>query len=417
MVNDTTSIPISFTTSQSYNSAEFQIGGYQDGLTFMELDTAGTLIGSAGWSYAVNEVGDSLVISALAGSQPISGSGVLCNLKFVASGAACQTYPVNLLSALFDTGNDTVTLTSGSVTIIPEPSYGDVDVNGQVQAYDAAMILKHLVGLDTLSCQGLANAEVSLNDTITALDASLILQYRVDSIDTLPYAGNLLVASGDFGVLDEIVAEPGQSVTIPINLNNGSEIYSVEGSVLFDNNQLTYESMSLVGLSNNAIQTKLTGNQVFFAYASAEPLDVNGELGNLRFMTSNNFQGTSLTIESLRINENLNFGNITAEVVLGVGDETVIPTVFALHQNYPNPFNPTTTLQIDLPQESPVQVMILDMLGRTVTTLVDRELGAGVYRMVWNGKNNQGQSAPTGLYFARMKTPQYSQTIKMLMMK
>jgi hypothetical protein len=83
---------------------------------------------------------------------------------------------------------------------------------------------------------------------------------------------------------------------------------------------------------------------------------------------------------------------------LGV-DELVneIPQVFDLHQNYPNPFNPSTTISFDVPKNAHVNVVIYDVLGRVVTTLVNEVKAANRYRVVWDASN-----VSTGVYFYRM---------------
>ena len=61
-----------------------------------------------------------------------------------------------------------------------------------------------------------------------------------------------------------------------------------------------------------------------------------------------------------------------------------VPQEFALHQNYPNPFNPVTTINYDLPQQTHVNLMIYDILGREVVKLVSEEIPAGYQSVIWN---------------------------------
>jgi hypothetical protein len=83
---------------------------------------------------------------------------------------------------------------------------------------------------------------------------------------------------------------------------------------------------------------------------------------------------------------------------LGVNElANEIPQVFDLHQNYPNPFNPSTTISFDVPKNAQVKLVIYDILGRVVTTLVDEVKAANRYRVVWDASNMS-----TGFYFYRM---------------
>jgi hypothetical protein len=74
-----------------------------------------------------------------------------------------------------------------------------------------------------------------------------------------------------------------------------------------------------------------------------------------------------------------------------------VPQVFDLHQNYPNPFNPSTTISYDVPKNAQVNLVIYDILGRVVATLVDEVKAANKYRVVWDASNMS-----TGVYFYRM---------------
>ena len=76
----------------------------------------------------------------------------------------------------------------------------------------------------------------------------------------------------------------------------------------------------------------------------------------------------------------------------------LIPATFALHQNYPNPFNPLTTIRYDLPHDSHVEIIIYDVLGRQVRTLVNKQVSAGYHSVVWGGKSDFGIPLGSGLY-------------------
>ena len=91
--------------------------------------------------------------------------------------------------------------------------------------------------------------------------------------------------------------------------------------------------------------------------------------------------------------------------VFGVGKKntkestnSLIPQTYQLYQNYPNPFNPTTKIAFDLPKDSKVKLVIYDILGREMKTLVNNEFrSAGKYITEFNGSN-----MASGVYFARI---------------
>jgi hypothetical protein len=87
---------------------------------------------------------------------------------------------------------------------------------------------------------------------------------------------------------------------------------------------------------------------------------------------------------------------------VGVAENHMIPTQFALDNNYPNPFNPTTTIQYALPHQSHVTLVIYSLLGQEVRTLVNDVQGSSYYRITWDGLNDQGARVTSGIYFYRI---------------
>jgi hypothetical protein len=94
------------------------------------------------------------------------------------------------------------------------------------------------------------------------------------------------------------------------------------------------------------------------------------------------------------------------------------PIDYYLLQNYPNPFNPSTTINYSIADNSNVRIVIYDILGKEIITLVnEEEKTAGSYSVFWDGKNKFGNEVSSGLYFYRLITDKFSQTNKMLFLK
>lgn len=89
-----------------------------------------------------------------------------------------------------------------------------------------------------------------------------------------------------------------------------------------------------------------------------------------------------------------------------------IPDYYFLCQNYPNPFNPTTTINYQLPVNSFVELTIYDVLGNVVGTLVNEKQKAGSYSVDFNAT-----SLPSGIYFYKLVTDNFSETKKMVLIK
>ena len=97
--------------------------------------------------------------------------------------------------------------------------------------------------------------------------------------------------------------------------------------------------------------------------------------------------------------------------------DTFLPTTFALYQNHPNPFNPITTIRYDLPENGPVSIIIYDLMGREIKTLVKQVSAPGRYSVNWNGRNQFGKQIASGMYFYRMETPEFQSVKKLIFLK
>lgn len=96
---------------------------------------------------------------------------------------------------------------------------------------------------------------------------------------------------------------------------------------------------------------------------------------------------------------------------------TAEPPTFLVFKNYPNPFNPSTTIQFQLPEKNLVTLQIVDILGRLVQTVVAEEMAEGIHSVQWNGKNSTGNDVSAGVYFARIRTRDEINTIKLLLVR
>ena len=94
-----------------------------------------------------------------------------------------------------------------------------------------------------------------------------------------------------------------------------------------------------------------------------------------------------------------------------------LPGTFALEQNYPNPFNPTTTISFAVPQYTTVSLRVYNSLGQPIRELVNGELQPGQHRVQWDGKSDAGDIMGSGLYLAQLQSENFTQTIRMLLMR
>ncbi len=94
-----------------------------------------------------------------------------------------------------------------------------------------------------------------------------------------------------------------------------------------------------------------------------------------------------------------------------------MPNEYALFSNYPNPFNPTTSIRYKVPHYDNVTIEIINIRGHIIKTLVQQLHQPGNYEIVWDGANNKSQLVPSGIYFYRMYSSQFSSTKKLIMLK
>jgi hypothetical protein len=105
------------------------------------------------------------------------------------------------------------------------------------------------------------------------------------------------------------------------------------------------------------------------------------------------------------------------EVGVSTPRTAALPKETALHQNYPNPFNPTTTISYDLASAAQVRVVIYNLLGQAVRTLVDAKQKPGSYRVLWDGRDDRGASVPGGVYLVRLEAGDVRAVRKLLLLK
>jgi hypothetical protein len=91
---------------------------------------------------------------------------------------------------------------------------------------------------------------------------------------------------------------------------------------------------------------------------------------------------------------------------------TEVPSAYNLQQNYPNPFNPSTSIKFSLPSSSSVKLLVMDITGKVVETLVDETLTAGIYDY-----NLNASSYASGIYFYKLVANDFSSTKKMILVK
>jgi len=176
--------------------------------------------------------------------------------------------------------------------------------------------------------------------------------------------------------------------------------------------------------SNVSISTVVDayGTMTIPGGASYEALRIREEL-TIVGMTTVNYsflskQGAQVNVNAIDANPP-NSGSIAVDgttyydgLTTSVEQISGLPNDYSLSQNYPNPFNPTTNIEYSIPEASFVELKVYDVLGNEVATLVNEQQSAGVYRADFTG-----DGFASGLYIARITAGNFTNTIKMTLMK
>jgi len=99
-------------------------------------------------------------------------------------------------------------------------------------------------------------------------------------------------------------------------------------------------------------------------------------------------------------------------IITDVDENEILPTQFYLSQNYPNPFNPSTTIKYSIPKCSNVTIKVFDVLGRKVSTIVNKSLPQGNYEVKWDASE-----LTSGIYFYRMQAGEFVESKKMILLR
>jgi len=105
------------------------------------------------------------------------------------------------------------------------------------------------------------------------------------------------------------------------------------------------------------------------------------------------------------------------EIPAVINTFAIIPFSIKILGNYPNPFNPETTIQFALSHETSINLDICNIMGQKVRTLVSQRIAAGTHCVLWNGRDDRGQSASSGMYFVGIMSQSGLVTHRMMLLR
>ena len=150
----------------------------------------------------------------------------------------------------------------------------------------------------------------------------------------------------------------------------------------------------------------------------------SGEIWFMDLQNGDNFNINEKLFHELKLYQN-KFSN-RYKVVYGSKHEvenflnkikSMIPDDFSLGNNFPNPFNPKTKIPFSLPEPSFVSVMIYDLKGQHIRTLLNENKMTGYHTVLWDGKDKKGLQVSSGMYYYGIKTPNFNKFKKLVLLK
>jgi hypothetical protein len=300
-----------------------------------------------------------------------------------------------------------ITNTQKGLMIIDPFVAGDVDDSGEIDGYDASIILHRIIGSNLLPSDPVKNweegpwfnwrnatADVDGDGELLALDASLISQYVVGLINDF---------SNTFEEVAPVVVEVTQNglrITAPENIQSLSLDIPETNSVEFKDPEIDWDKSLLAYNNENGFKIAIASSEQIFGNFLNIPLNVySSEDVTIEFTSvTNNIQSThQVTVNSFTVN-NEKFDDMPNEYILG--------------QNYPNPFNPSTQIQYSLPENTFVTLEVFNSVGQQVAQLVNAQKSAGNHVV-----NFDATGLSSGVLLYRLTTPSFIQTKKMLLIK
>lgn len=341
------------------------------------------------------------------------------------------------------------------------------DQGRSITPFDAALILQHVVGNSQLTPYQRIAADVTGDATISAFDAALIMRYSVrletkfpvmaDSLDWWDFVPTSFtindtnwVAHPDslvYQPLDKdqfnqdfigiiygdvsqnwisstgqaieankvsIIAslelgnfQPGQNgfIEVPILIENSNSISSAEIELEFDRQILDIMNVATTELSKGFMMNYNAKNgNLKIALAAAKPITGSGSLVNIIFKTKDN--------NEIKLNEKLKLSQawlndqaIPINVATNITESPLLPQRLELSPNYPNPFNQETIFQVSIPEmgDNKILMMIYNLRGQVVRTLLDGNFLPGKYSVSWDGTDDNGSLITSGDYFCVLK--------------
>lgn len=344
----------------------------------------------------------------------------------------------------------------GDATITPEKPESEHVYDGAVSAFDAALVARNTMGLNEFNTYQQRIADMDSSGVINIFDAALIARYSVGlpklsgtfGGEWVFWPENIQVETSTEDVTDqdfesaimgdvdgswnnadalqksdlnvfiehEVLSTQTDSLKIRFYLKGDFELMSLDIVLDYANTGLTLHAIQKADMFDDFKMFYNCNEQEIARIAFFNPIPLCSESNRIPLMDL-----CCSTADAAKHNNNFYFKTfrINGQKVSTVTDvdETdaiQVPQSFELHQNYPNPFNSETVIQYTMNYPGQVSLIIFDVLGRHVKTLVDFYQPAGMHTMHWDGKDADSHDVQSGIYLAKLIYGTQQKQIKIL---
>jgi len=371
-----------------------------------------------GFWYSIPEPGEIIVLIFSPGLDPIEqGAGPIVRFLTDVRGAALfGRTPVVLDSAI-----EVIDSIGTSRRLVTEDGYftvdrfGDANLDENVNVGDCITIVAFIIERIDLSIRQFDAADINRDGRVNVAD----LQNVIDRILMIPLAPGPIAPEGQaIAELSNEVSRVGDLITIDLMADITTEAAALQYRLAFNPERLeplrveAGEMISGFTLENEISAGSISG--VVYNLSNHDGTTFGPAQGSVSSFTfrlkTGDYNPRDLAITDFAI-ASLGAALIPSEI------RSQLPIDYVLAQNYPNPFNASTTISFDLPIDGDVELSVYDIMGRRVTTLVNGALTAGNHLVVWNGRSETGEEISTGVFFYRLRSSEFDETKKMLLIK
>ncbi len=417
---DYISVPVHLIFSDTEQLAPYVLQGSlrfdSDKLSFVTLSMDSSILADNSWTITGFDDGMGNIRLLASGTKVIENDGLIFELIFVVASGVSETAAIwgdpqdwvsNNSKAIIDLINSGMVQIRKPIATFPKT--GDANEDNFVNIDDANVIGAHLLNISPLSKQGIENADVNRDGHLTVNDALSVLKFST---------------TGDWNKTKEIVPSIARDevnvsireneVKLATKFRDTEELNTLELDIEYDP---SYYELTRV---ENLFSDIYVINQFY-----------DNKEGKLRLLliSASNYANTlnlftpvfKLLNETDKLPLNIRYivnGGEEISKLISIDNLTSVQNNknefdFRLNQNYPNPFNPATTISFGIKEESTVELVIYDMLGKEVATLIDKGLKpAGNYSVIFNaGKLS------SGTYFYKLATDDLIEVKKMILAK